>query len=337
MRTREIPTLGAYALAWLAKAERRAALRRAKPGSSTLRAYGSYLRCHVVPVLGATPLNAVRRADLRAFAELLDEDGLSHGTIGHILNVIHAVFAQAVEDELRDGNPATGLARAWRAGRGTPLDRADQVAFEAALGLRRGFVPDLFRFMLRNGTRIGETLALRATDFAPDGRTAEIARTWHDGYAGPPKGSGGARCIDLSDETTVWVLDYIRPDTDWLFPSPRTGRPYNPTTMERTFAAIAEDAELPAGRYTPHSLRHTYATRLAEAGVDLAYVQQQLGHESVATTRGLYARKARIPRPAALGPAVDHPGVPHPPRAALRAPRSGEDETTTAVAVRRTG
>jgi integrase len=319
-----ITTFGPYALTWLAVQRRRRTRRPA-----TCAAYDCYLRRHIVPVLGDLPLSALRRKDLRAFAELLDEAGLGAATIRHILHLCHTILAHAVDAELIGANPAAGLGRPWRAGQGTPLDRADQVAFVAALGGRDGPAADVFRVMLEAGTRIGETLALRAPDVDVAGAAIEVARTWRRGQLGPPKGIGGARLVDVPERTVALLgARLAQADGGWLFPNPATGRPYDQKSITEAFRRYAAIAELTAGRYTPHSLRHTYATRLAEAGVDLAYIQQQLGHSTIEITRGLYARRARIPRPPGLTAALERVATRHAPHPASGAARAARHEAT---------
>ncbi len=62
------------------------------------------------------------------------------------------------------------------------------------------------------------------------------------------------------------------------------GDPVSPQYIRRRLAAIAIRAAL-SRRVTPHMLRHTAATQLIEAGVDIRFVQKLLGHASIATTQ----------------------------------------------------
>jgi len=69
----------------------------------------------------------------------------------------------------------------------------------------------------------------------------------------------------------------------WLFPNRRGDAPVNKRVLSDTFAAAAVAAGIQRG-VTPHCLRHSYATRLIENGVDIRIVQILLGHASIAST-----------------------------------------------------
>jgi integrase/recombinase XerD len=69
----------------------------------------------------------------------------------------------------------------------------------------------------------------------------------------------------------------------WLFPNRCGDGPLNQRVLSHTFAAAADRAGIRSG-VTSHALRHSYATRLIENGVDIRLVQILLGHTRIATT-----------------------------------------------------
>ena len=83
--------------------------------------------------------------------------------------------------------------------------------------------------------------------------------------------------------------------TSWLFPTKRDpSKPLTSRSAQRIFNRAASLAKLP-NHEGIHSLRHSFATHLLEAGVDLPVLQRLLGHGNLATTaRYLYVRQERL-------------------------------------------
>ena len=84
----------------------------------------------------------------------------------------------------------------------------------------------------------------------------------------------------LTQLRTLWKTHR---DKRWLFPSPRQEGPISRYALWLTFKQAVQAAGI-TRRVTPHCLRHSYATRLLESGVDIRVAQILLGHARIGTT-----------------------------------------------------
>jgi site-specific recombinase XerD len=146
------------------------------------------------------------------------------------------------------------------------------------------------------GLRISEALNLRPADI--DGRRMLI-------HVRGGKGNKD-RMVKLSTQLLAALREgwRARPTGDpgvWLFPQVRRpDRAMESGTAERIVSRAARRAGI-TRRVTPHTLRHSYATHLLDAGVDLRTIQLLLGHTNLKTT-SLYMHVSQARLRAAASP-----------------------------------
>lgn len=126
------------------------------------------------------------------------------------------------------------------------------------------------------GLRVGEVIRLKVTDILSDRGQIRIQN-----------GKGDKdRYTLLADQTLKTLREYYRAEhpKDWLFPGILPGQPMSVSAAERSFQRVRDRVGInPKARI--HSLRHSFATHLHEAGTDIRYIQELLGHVDIRTTQ----------------------------------------------------
>jgi integrase/recombinase XerD len=153
------------------------------------------------------------------------------------------------------------------------LTTAELTAFFAAL--RKAKYRALFMTCYAAGLRLGEVCHLQVTDIDSARKVIHVR-----------SGKGGKERLTLLSPRLLEVLRsywrLARPSV-WLFPGATPARPVALDTARNAFHRARAQAGLPPG-YSPHSLRHSFATHLLDAGTDLVLIQSLLGHRSIHTT-----------------------------------------------------
>ncbi len=225
--------------------------------------------------MGDIPIDKVNPADLRKILHRLTAEGIwSHQTINHYFGHLRAAFNQAVKDGKIDRSPLAQmeLLRVPR-GRLRFLTEAEEAR------LREIMLPAHFRlvrFAILTGLRREEQFRLRWEHIDLRNKVLTIPRSKH----------GDARHVPLSDEA-VEILKTIRTETrvtsPWCFPSLNPMTPIDPANLYRRVYLPAL-AKAGVKDVVWHTLRHTCASRLVMAGVDIRTVQEIMGHKTLAMT-----------------------------------------------------
>ena len=125
------------------------------------------------------------------------------------------------------------------------------------------------------GLRVSEIVSLKITDIRAERKVISIRQ-----------GKGKKDRLTLLSDTVVQQLnDYLRifQPKLWLFEGPLPGNRMNVRSLQAIFYQACTKAGIKK-QVSIHSLRHSFATHLLEAGTDLRYIQELLGHKSSKTT-----------------------------------------------------
>ena len=147
----------------------------------------------------------------------------------------------------------------------------------------------ILNLMARAGLRVSEVVNLRLEDVELNRRKGSVKVKAGKGLK--------ERIVPLPLQARRALQEYldVRPESagDLLFVS-KTGRPMSARDVQRLVSKAAWLAGIDR-KVTPHTLRHTYATRALRNGVDLATLSRLLGHESITTTaRYLHPDEGRV-------------------------------------------
>ncbi len=290
-------TLKVYLERWLEEV-----IRPTKP-PNTYQTYRYNLRRHVIPALGYVKLRRLTPDMLQPLYAQMQNEGLKPKSIG----VVHAALKSALENALRWGLVSQNVARLVTLPRieryeGQVLTQAQvRKLLEVARGSR---IEALLLVALTTGMRRGELLALRWSDVDFENGMLYVRRTVNRitgrGYVeGEPKSKASRRKLFLADVTVEALKKHwqyqeqlrIRVAEKWsdqgIVFSNTCGGFSEPCTVAKKLKKFLVDAGLPHMRF--HDLRHSAATILLEARVDLKTVQERLGHSSMAITADIYS------------------------------------------------
>ena len=227
--------------------------------------------------------------DLRAYAATLSERGLAKSSVARKLAATRGLHGHLVATGAAASNPADLLPAPKQGsslprvlGRDEVASLLDRIPVRTPLEVRDRA---LFELAYSCGLRAEEIISIGVDDLDFDGETVRVTGTGQKTRV-VPVGEPAQKALRRYVETGRRALEPADGEQA-LFVS-RRGRRLSPSDVRRRLEKWVREAAV-AGRLSPHTLRHSFATHLLEGGADLRAIQELLGHASVSTTQ-IYTR-----------------------------------------------
>ena len=272
---------------------------------STLTSYRNNFRVHIRPYVGEIALKDLTTYHIQ---KMLDNGNFRFSLFIKVRNVIHGALEQAVELGMIPKNPCKGVAYpkddrkdVWA------LTKQEQQRFIAALDGE--YYRTMLLTYLYTGMRAGEGIPLQWKDIDLNKRTIRVnkkAILHHDYATHSGKQEIQNFCKTESSKRTIVItagLVAILAEhkeemkkrvaalgLEWSEDSLVFWNTRNKIVQYGNLKESLNKIYRKAGieDATMHTLRHTYATRCFEAGVDIKAISEQLGHANVKTTYNIY-------------------------------------------------
>lgn len=252
---------------------------RCLAGSSNRDKKKEQQRCRYWSALwGSRALVSVTAEDIRHHrAVMLATGDYAPATVNRYLSALRRILMLACQEHKISHHPMRGL-------KFLPEPQKDRFfSNEELRHLQQSLPPEEWRmaaFALGTGMRLGEQLGLKWSVIDWESKTATI----------PLSKSGKVRRVPLSDEVLAILRDSFS-ESPYVFPHPHDPlRPADVRETSKRFHDRLTQAGITGASW--HVLRHSFASRLLQAGTDIVTVSKLLGHSTITTTMR-YAHHAK--------------------------------------------
>ncbi|WP_256926310.1 tyrosine-type recombinase/integrase [Enterococcus crotali] len=273
--------------------------------------YSNYVRLikrHIIPTIGSIKLQKITQENIQAWVYQLAQQKFASGTIRNVFNILKNALNVAVKQNYLNENPCNSIVLPKTTTKKiASLSLTDQRKIELVALQEKECSPIILA--LYSGMRIGEISGLKWEDIDFEKKTIHVKRTITritnehttvkktEVIAGTPKSNNSERIIPLANNLSNYLLEKKKySSTDYVISC--NGGLTEPRTINYRFKKITNKLGFPEIRF--HSLRHTFATRCIEQGVDIASLSQILGHHSTKLTLDTYADSLLENRQAAI-------------------------------------
>lgn len=264
---------------------------------NTYRRYETIYRLHVRDYIGELQMKEIKPFHIKNIL-VTESHRLKSSTVNGIRGFLYYMFDMAYDNEIIDRSPVRRSTRVRQTDKEERrvLTREEQEKL-LKVAKDRTYYND-FAFALQTGLRVGELTGLKWSDVDLKKWTIRINRTTDvsnkEIIEGLPKSRCGIRTIPLTVEAYAILTDQLEKRkhsiinikyADYVFVN-RKGTLTTRSNYRRRLIKYAKEADI--APLSMHTLRHTFATRCVEAGMNPKSLQVIMGHSNINITLNLY-------------------------------------------------